>query len=217
MRQDVITKLEFQTEEQLYQDMSRGELEAKELRARRAYAAGPKDVSAELKNTVLAEADQRQAAIEAELDGDQATAKALHSLADLLGTQKAALEADHARHEGWSAETAVRREDGAKARAELARRGQAAEARAEETTREWWQRFERDCQALGQHLANLEAQAETAGRPWPPEPTAEHEVSPEVEPAAPEPAAEAYTRALIDEPELEADATQPQAELEGTL
>jgi conjugative relaxase-like TrwC/TraI family protein len=217
MRQDVITKLELQNEEQLYQDMSRGELEAKELRARRAYAAGPTDVSAELKNTVQAEVDQRQAAIKAELDGDQATAEALHSLADLLGAQKAALEAGHARHENWSAETAGRREDGAKARAELARRGQAAEAPAEETTLQWWQRFERDCQAFDQHLTNLEAQAQTAARPWPPEPTAEHQVSPEVEPEASEPAAEAYTRALIDEPELETDATQPQAELESTM
>ena len=51
MRQDTITQLEFQNEEQLYQGMSRGELEAKELHARRAYAAGPKDVAAELKNT----------------------------------------------------------------------------------------------------------------------------------------------------------------------
>src|SRR6516164_5988492 len=128
LRQDAITKLEFQNEKQLYQGMSRGELEAKELQARRAYTAGPKDVSAHLKDTAQAEADQRQAAIEAELDGDQPTAKALHSLADLLGTQKTALEADHARHENWSAETAGRREDGAKARAELTRRGQTPEA-----------------------------------------------------------------------------------------
>jgi AAA domain len=47
LRQDAITKLESQNEEQLYQGMARGELEAKELQARRAYAAGPKDVSAQ--------------------------------------------------------------------------------------------------------------------------------------------------------------------------
>jgi hypothetical protein len=217
LRQDAITKLEFQNEEQLYQAMSRGELEAKELQARRAYAAGPKDVSAQLKDTAQAEADQRQAAIEAELDGDQATAKALHSLAGLLGTQKAALDADHARHETWSAETARRRQDGAKARAELARRGQAAEAGPEETNLEWWQRFERDCQAFDRHLANLKAQAETEGQPWPPEPAVEHEVSPEAEPATPEPAAGAYTQALIDEPEPEAEITEPQAELEASI
>jgi conjugative relaxase-like TrwC/TraI family protein len=217
LRQDAITKLEIRDEEQLYQGMSRGELEAKELQARRAYAAGPKDVSTQLKDTAHAEADQRQAAIEAELDGDQATAKALHTLADLLGTHKTALEADHARHENWSAETAERREDGAKARAELARRSQAPEAGPEETTLEWWQRFERDCQAFDQHLAHLKAQAETEGQPWPPEPNAEHGVSPEVEPVTPEPAAEAYTRALIDEPEPEADVTEPQAELEGSI
>jgi conjugative relaxase-like TrwC/TraI family protein len=214
MRQDTITQLEIQNEEQLYRAMSRGELEAKELHARRAYAAGPKDVAAELKTTILAEADQRQAAIEAELDGDQATATALHSLADILATQKTALEADHARHEHWSAETSGRREDGAKARSELTRRGQPPEAGPEETTLEWWQRFERDCQAFDQHLANLKMQAETEGRPWPPEPTREREVSPEVEPA-PEPATEAYMRAVMDEPEPEMDVRDAQAELEG--
>jgi AAA domain len=217
MRKDTITHLEIQDEEQLYQGMSRGELEAKELQARRAYAAGPKDVSAQLKDTAQAEADQRQVAIEAKLHGDQATAKALHSLAGLLGTQKAALEADHARHETWSAETAGRREDGAKARAELARRGQAAEAGPEETSLEWWQRFERDCQAFDQHLANLKAQAEIDGQPWPPEHTAEHEASPQAEPATPEPGAGAYTRALMDEPEPEAEVTEPQADLEASI
>ena len=88
MRRDTITHLEIRDEEQLYRAMSRGELEAKELHARRAYAAGPKDVSAELKDTAHAEADQRQAAVEAELDGDEATAKALHSLADLLANSE---------------------------------------------------------------------------------------------------------------------------------
>jgi hypothetical protein len=42
-------------------------------------------------------------------------------------------------------------------------------------------------------------------------------VSPEIEPVTPEPAAEAYTRALINEPEPEADATEPQVELAGTI
>jgi hypothetical protein len=60
MRKDAITQLEIRDEEQLYRVMSRGELEANELRARRAYAAGPKDVSAQLKDTAQAEADQRQ-------------------------------------------------------------------------------------------------------------------------------------------------------------
>ena len=100
---------------------------------------------------------------------------------------------------------------------ELARRGQAAEAGPEETNLEWWQRFERDCQAFDRHLANLKAQAETEGQPWPPEPAVEHEVSPEAEPATPEPAAEAYTRALANEPEPEADASEAEAELEGSI
>jgi hypothetical protein len=114
MRRDTIRHLEIPSEEQLYRAMSRGELEAKELHARQAYAAAPKDVSAELKDTAQAEADQRQAAVEAQSAGDEPTAKALHSLTDLLATRKAALEADHARHENWSAETAGPREDGAK-------------------------------------------------------------------------------------------------------
>ena len=143
MRQDAITHLEIRDEQQLYRAMSRGELEAKEHQAQRAYAAGPKDVSAELKHTALAEADQRQAAVGAEAQGDEATAKALRSLADLLETQKAALDADQAEHENWSTKTAGLREEGGKARAELARRGQATETRPGETTLEWWQRFER--------------------------------------------------------------------------
>jgi AAA domain len=169
MRRDTITQLEIRDVEQLYQAMSRGELEAKEQHARRAYAAAPRNVSAELKDTAQAEADQRQAAVEAEAQDDQPTAKALHSLADLLGTRKTALEADHAKHENWSAQTAGRREQGGRARAELTRRGQTPEARPGETTLEWWQRFERDCQAFEQHLVSLEAQAETEGRPWPPQ------------------------------------------------
>jgi hypothetical protein len=114
MRRDTVTQLEIRDEEQLYRAMSRGELEAKEQHARRVYAAAPKDVSAELKTTALAEVDQRQAAVEAEAQGDEATAKALHSLGDLLGTQKAALEADHAEYEDWSAQTAGLREEGGK-------------------------------------------------------------------------------------------------------
>jgi hypothetical protein len=217
MRRDTITKLEFQDDEQLYRALSRGELEARELHARRAYAASPKEVSAELKNTVLAGADQRQAAIEAELDGDQTTAQALHSLADLLESQKAALEVHQATHENWSAETAGRREDGAKARAELTRRGQTPEAGPDETTLDWWQRFERDCQAFDQHLANLQAQAETEGKPWPPEPTAERVVSPDAEPATPGAAAGTYLQALRTEPEAEANVTEPEVELEATI
>ena len=180
MRRDTITQLEIRDEGQLYRAMTRGELEAKEQHARRAYAAAPKDASAELKDTALAAADQRQAAVEAEAQDDEATAKALHSLADLLETQKAGLEADHASHENWSAQTAGLREEGGKARVELARRGQAPEPRPGETTLEWWQRFEHDCQAFEQHLVSLEAQAETEGRPWPPQPTAEHQVATEV-------------------------------------
>ena len=90
--------LEIREEEQLYRAMSKGELEAKEHQAQRAYATGPKDVSAQRKHTALAEADQRQAAAEAQAQGDEATATVLLSLAELLGTQKAALEAEHAKH-----------------------------------------------------------------------------------------------------------------------
>jgi hypothetical protein len=196
--------------------MSRGELEAKEQHARRAYAAGPKDVSAELKDTALAEADQRQVAAEAEAQGHEAAAYALHSLADLLGTQKAALEADHTRHANWSAQTAGLREEGGKARTELARRGHASEARPDETTLEWWQRFERDCQAFEQHLVSLEAQAETEGRPCPPQPTPEHQVAPEVE-RINEPGLDtAWSAEIRDEPsyEPEPESDMPEATAE---
>jgi hypothetical protein len=210
MRRDAITHLEIRDEEQLYRAMTRGELEAKEQHARRAYAAAPKDVSADLKTTALAEADQRQAAAEAEAQGDEVTTKALHSLADLLGTQKAALEADHVKHENWSAQTAGLREEGGKARAELARRGQASEARLEETTLEWWQHFERDCQAFEQHLVNLEAQAETEGRPWPPQPTAEHQVTPEAEQNNEPDLDSAWSAEIRDEPSYE---PEPESEM----
>jgi hypothetical protein len=113
--------------------------------------------------------------------GDEQAVAALHSLADVLATRKDALEADHTRYETWSTETAGSREDGARAHAELVRRGQATEARPEETTLEWWQSFECDCEAFEQHLANLKAQAEAECRPWPPQPITEHQVSPEAE------------------------------------
>ena len=211
MRKDTITHLEIRDEEQLYRAMSRGELEAKELRARRAYAAGPKDVSAELKGTAQAEADQRQAAVEAEAQGDEATAKALHSLADLLSTQKTDLEADHTKHENWSAETAALREEGGKARAELTRRGQAPETRAEETTLEWWQRFERDCQVFDKHLVSLEARAETQGGPWPPQPTAGHQVAPGFERSNEPDLETAWSAEIRDEPGYEPEPDMPEA------
>ena len=214
MRRDTITQLEIRDEEQLYRAMSRGELEAKELRARRAYAVGPKDVAAELKDTAQAEADERQAAVEAELQGDAATTQALHSLADLLGTQKATLEADHAKHENWSAETAGLREEGGNARAELARRGQEPEAKPSETMLEWWQRFERDCQAFEEHLINLEAQAETEGTPWPPRPTAEHQAAPEAEQSNELDLDTAWSAEIRDEPTYEPEPDMPEATAE---
>jgi hypothetical protein len=191
-----------------------GTWEAKERQAQRAYAAGPKDVSAELKDTALAEADQRQAAAEAEAQGDEATARALHSLAHLLGTHKESLEADHAQHEDWSAGTAGLREEGAKARAELARRGQASELRPGETTLEWWHRFERDCQTFEQHLANLQAQAEAEDGPWPPEPTAEREAAPEVEPSNEADLNTAWNAELVEQPSHDPESDMPEATAE---
>jgi hypothetical protein len=214
MRKDTITQLEIRDEEQLYRAMSRGQLEAKEQHARRAYTAAPRDVSVEVKDTARAEADQWQAAVEAEAQGDEATAKALHSLADLLGTQKAALEADHAEHQNWSAQTAGLREEGGKARVELVRRGQALEARPGETTLQWWQRFERDCQAFEQHLASLEAQADTEGRPWPPQPAAEHQVAPETERINEPGLNTAWSAEIRDEPGYEPEPDMPEATAE---
>ena len=214
MRKDAITYLEIRDEEQLYRAMSRGELEAREHQAQRAYAAGPRDVSAQLKHTALAEADQRQAAAEAEAQGDEATATALHSLADLLGQQKAAFETEHAEHENWSATTAGLREEGGKARAELARRGQASEPRPGETMLEWWQRFERDCQAFEKHLANLEAQAGTEGRPWPPQPAGEHEAPAEAERSGEADLNTAWSAEIPDQPSYELEANAPEATAE---
>ena len=214
MRKDTITHLEIRDEEQLYRAMSRGELEAKEHQAQQAYAEGPKDVSAELKDTALAQADQRQAAAEAEAEGNDATAEALHSLADLLGTRKESLEADHAQHQNWSAKTAGLREEGAKARAELARRGQASEPRPGETTLEWWQWFERDCQAFEQHLVNLQAQAETEGSRWPPQATAEHEVPAEIERSYEADLHATWSAEVLEEPRYEPEPEIPEATAE---
>jgi len=214
MRKDAITYLEIRDEEQLYRAMSRGELESREHQAKRAYAAGPKDVSAQLKHTALAEADQRQAAAEAEAQGDEATATGLRSLADLLATQKATLEAEHTRHENWSATTAGLREEGGKSRAELAHRGQASEPRPGETMLDWWRRFDRDCQAFEKHLANLEAQAGTEGRPWPPQPAGEHEVPAEAERSGEADLNTAWRAEIPDQPSYEREADAPEATAE---
>ena len=102
-----------------------------------------------------------------------------------------------------------------KARAELIRRGQASQARPDETTLEWWQRFERDCQAFEQHLASLEAQAETEGTPWPPQPTAEHQVPPEAERSDEADLNTAWSAEIRDEPgyEPEPDVLEATAEI----
>ena len=209
MRKDAITHLEIQDEDHLYRAMSRGELEARELQAQRAYATGPKDVSAELKATALAEADQRQAAAEAEAQGDEATARRLHCLADLLGTRKAALEVGHAEHETWSARTAGLREDGDKAHVELGRRGQATEPRPGETNLEWW-RFGRDCQSFEQHLASLEAQAGTDGTPWPPQPVAEHQLPADADRDKEADLDTTWSAEILEEPSCE---PEPEAEM----
>jgi hypothetical protein len=154
---------------------------------------------------------------EAEAQGDDVTATALHSLADLLEAQKAVLEADHAKHENWSAQTTGLRETGGKARAELARRGQASEARPGETNLEWWQHFDRDCQAFEQHLIKLEAQAETEGAPWPPQPTAEYQVALETKQSAEADLETVWNAEIRDDPgygpELEPDTPEATAEI----
>jgi hypothetical protein len=150
----------------------------------------------------------------AHAQGNKPTARALHSLADLLGAQKAALEADHARYENWSAQTVGLREEGGKARAELARRGQASEARPDETTLEWWRRFERDCQAFEQHLVDLEAQAETNGTPWPPQPTAEHEAPPEAEQSNEADLNTAWSAEILEQPSYEPEPDELEATAE---
>ena len=211
MRKDAITHLEIQTEEEIYRTMSRGELEAKERQAQRAYAAGPKGVAAELKDTALAEADQRQAAAEAKAHSDDAAARALRSLADLLETRKSALEADHAKHENWSAETAALRHEGSKARAELTRRGQATEPAPGGSTLEWWQRSERDCQAFEKHLVHLEAQAETESQSWPPQPTAKAEAPDEAKQNSKLAPNMDWGAELVEEPSYEPEPEMPEA------
>jgi hypothetical protein len=91
--------------------------------AERAQASGPPDVSRQLRLTAQAEADTWQQSAEATTRHDQTEAANANALAGRITTERQHLEAANARYEQWSAATTSTRETGAKARAELERRG----------------------------------------------------------------------------------------------
>jgi hypothetical protein len=119
MRQDTIRALEIADEEALIRAASRGELEALVARGQQAQATAPEPAH-ELRAVALAEAEARMRASDPEVD-ESAMAEAA-SLASILGSHRAELEAVQADYERWSAETAEVREGADQAQAELERR-----------------------------------------------------------------------------------------------
>ena len=122
MRLAAIRALEIRDEADIIHLMTRGELEARALAAGRAQASGPPDVSRQLRLTAQAEADAWQQSAAATRH-DQVEAANAKALAGRIAVERQHLEAANARYEQWSAATSTARETGAKARAELERRG----------------------------------------------------------------------------------------------
>ena len=123
MRLAAIRALEIRDEADILRGMTHGELEARTLAAGRAQASGPPDVSRQLRLTAQAEADAWQQSAEATTRHDQVEAANAKALAGRIAVERQLLEAANARYEQWSTATTSTRETGAKARAELERRG----------------------------------------------------------------------------------------------
>ena len=123
MRLAAIRALEIRDEDDIIRGMTHGELEARILAAERAQASAPPDVSRQLRRTAQAEADAWQQSAEAATRHDQVQAANAKALAGRVTAERQRLEAANARYEQWSAASTSTRETGAKARAELERRG----------------------------------------------------------------------------------------------
>ena len=187
MRRATIHALEIRDEADIMRGLTRGELEARVLDAERAQASAPPEVSAQLRLTTQAEADTWQQAADAAIRHDHPQAADAQALANQIATQRQRLEAADTRYGKWSAVTTSIRERGAKARAELTRRGlarQSADQRQSESGSEpptmagWWRQFEADIAAVDAALGCEHQVAIAAGRPWPPEPERLREASP---------------------------------------
>ena len=159
--------------EDIYRTMTHGELEARILDGDRAQATAPADVSSQLRITVQAEADAWQQSVDAEVAYDQPGAAAAKALASQMTAEKTRLEALNATYEGWADRSKGIREAAGKAKAELGRRGQPQER--PQTMAGWWRQLDADLDALGRAIGRERQAASAAGKPWPPERTAQAE------------------------------------------
>ena len=181
-RQSAMTALEIPDEEAVLRSMTVGRLEAAVAEGDRAVAAAPPDISADLRATAQARADAWAQHADAHARGAQAEAEGARDLAELMGGRQAGLEPKQAAYEGWSAETAEKREAAGKAAAELARRQAEQGVEAAGDLVDWWREFDADAEAADRAIAAQQQAALDAGLPWPPERAPEPEAEDEAEP-----------------------------------
>ncbi len=161
--------------EDSYRSMTRGELEARILDGDQAQASAPADVSSQLRITARAEADAWQQSADAEAAHDQPAAAAAKALASHMTAEKTRLEALSTVYEAWAGKTQSIREAAGRAKAELGRRGQAQPQERPQTMAGWWRQLDADLDAIDRALGRERQAAIAAGKPWPPERTAQAE------------------------------------------
>ena len=159
--------------EDSYRTMTRGELEARILDGDRTQATAPSEVSSQLRITAQAEADAWQQSADAEVAHDQPGAVNAEALASQLAVEKTRLEAMNATYEVWVGSTRTVREAAGKAKAELGRRCQAQPEESSQTMARWWRQLDADLDAMDRAISRERQAAMAAGKPWPPEKTAQ--------------------------------------------
>jgi conjugative relaxase-like TrwC/TraI family protein len=181
-RRTTMRALEIRDESEYLRGLSRGELEARVAAGERAMAAVPPDVSAERRAAGQARQDAWAQHADAIAAGRPEEAEGAADLARLMETRERALEPQAAQYEGWSADTAPVRDEAAKARAELARRGyepdmppggdgpggpETPEPGPEAGPGEaaWWAQFDSTQQAIDALLAREREQADRQRHP----------------------------------------------------
>jgi hypothetical protein len=166
------------------ESITRGELEAMVLDGERAQDWAPPDVTSQLRLTSQAEADAWRQSADAEVAAKAQEAADARALASQLAAEKARLEPMNATYEGWSGTTAAIRNSAGKAKAELARRGE-AEEEPQQDSGDWWRELEANVAGVDRAIAAERAEAQAQGLPWPPEPEPELEgaLHPEAEAA----------------------------------
>jgi hypothetical protein len=171
MRQRAMLDMEIPDEAALWAHLGRGQLEAHQAAAERAHAAAPPDVAAELKATAHAEADARQQADHARAQGNHQAAAGAEQLAEILTTRRTHLETQLTAHDQYAEHTRTLRENGAKATAELTRRGHQPAATGPHLSAEnpGFSDLADQLAAVGHALDRQQQAATDAGQPWPPE------------------------------------------------